>query len=109
MDSLNTSREIEVVLKTVNNIFIEWQLTEVEQQCILTDTATLVRLSRILNIYRLLKTMWDPQRSAKWLRSPNEYFEGKCALDIISEADSGLEAVQKYLKHELQDEENPAP
>ena len=107
MDEPNASREMQVALKTVSNIFTDWQLSDVEKHYFLTDNATLVRFSRIINIYRLLRTMWDPQRSAKWLRAPNDYFNGRSALDVISEADSGLEKVQQYLKSELQDEENP--
>ena len=96
-------KELHVGLKTVNNIFTKWQLNEEEQLAFLTDTATLVRISRILNIYRLLGTMWDPQRAAHWLRSPNAYFDGKSSLDVISDSEVGLQQVQQYLKYQFQD------
>ncbi len=110
MDNTTYSKEFQIALKIVNNIFDQWQLTEVERLIFLTDDVTIIRLSRILNIYRLLGTVWEPLRAANWLRPPNDYFNGKSALEVISEAKDGLEKVQRYLKYEFQNlEEGPTP
>jgi hypothetical protein len=103
MENLSASKELQVALKTVSNIFSEWQFSDPERQAFLTDDVTLIRLSRILNIYRLLGATWEPLRAANWLRAPNDHFKGKSALEVISEADDGLEKVQQYLKYEFQD------
>jgi hypothetical protein len=108
MNNITASKEFQVALKTVNNIFDQWQLTGPDRQAFFTDDATLIRLSRILNVYRLLGTNWVPLRAANWLRAPNDYFKGKSPLEVISDADDGLEKVQQYLKYEFQDlEERP--
>ena len=103
MDDPNFLKEYQIALKTVINIFDQWQLTDAERQTFITDDVALVRLSRVLNIYRLLGTTWEPLRAANWLRAPNDHFKGKSALEVISEADDGLEKVQQYLKYEFQD------
>jgi len=109
MSNSSLSKEFHVAVKTVNNIFTLWQLKDDERQAFLTDTITIIRLSRILNIYRLLGTTWEPPRAANWLRTPNDYYNGKSAMEVISETEHGLEAVQQYLKYQFQDLENRSP
>jgi len=109
MSNIPISKEFQVAIKTVNSIFTQWQLNEDERHAFLTDTITIIRLSRILNIYRLLGTTWEPHRAVNWLRTPNDYYNGKSALEVISETEHGLEEVQQYLKYQFQDiEKQPA-
>jgi len=71
---------------------------------LLAKNVSLTRRPRILNFYQLLGTAWEALRVA----NSNDYFNGKSALEVISEAEDGLEKVQQYLKHEFQDlEEGP--
>ena len=106
MDTDIKPEEYDIALKTVSNIFDEWQLDNAEQQGFMNGSEPpIIRLSRILNIYRLLRTNWTPSRTASWLREPNDYFDGKSALKVITESESGLEEVQRRLKYEQMDEE----
>ncbi len=89
MDNITTSKEFQIALKIANNIFDQWRLIEAERIVLLTKDVTLTRLSRVLNIYRLLGATWEPLRAANWLRAPNDHFKGKSALEVISEADDG--------------------
>ncbi|MFT5692004.1 MAG: hypothetical protein ACI92E_001335 [Oceanicoccus sp.] len=96
MNNIPASKKYEVALKTVHKILAEWKFSKAEQEGLLRN-ASLTRLSRILNVYSLLRTMFSPERSAAWLRAENEHFGGHTASYIILRNENGIETVQKYL------------
>lgn len=104
-------------VRTFNRIAQGWKLTESETLRILGDptprdweawtsgssstipTSILERISLVIGIYQMLRIIFPTEQQANdWVRRPNDYFDGRSALDMML-AD-GLPNVRKYLDNQ---------
>ncbi|MXO67179.1 MbcA/ParS/Xre antitoxin family protein [Altericroceibacterium endophyticum] len=102
------------------NIAREWKLTEEEQRQILgiRESAVfedlririqahepvpiaemvIIRIGAVLSIYASLGTQLPPDRMPGWLRSPNQAFEDRTALSVMTTGKlEDLDRVARYL------------
>ena len=63
----------------------------------------LERVSLILNIYKVLNTLFSEQNQAnKWIKKSNNAFDGCTALGVMLQGDiNGLKSVTNYLMQQL--------
>ncbi len=63
------------------------------------DEETQQRLSHLLNIYRLVRTILphNAAMASYWITSPNPYFSERTPLQVMLE--SGLEGMEQVLRH----------
>lgn len=48
------------------------------------DRDTRARLSNLVGIHKALRIIFhDAERGYRWIRAPNQVFDGRCALDIM--------------------------
>jgi hypothetical protein len=60
----------------------------------------LIRVSRLLQIYRSLRTLYPPEHAARWLHHPNKapLYGGRTPLQAMLEDEGGLRATDLYLR-----------
>jgi hypothetical protein len=60
----------------------------------------LLRISRLLHIYRSLRTLYPPEHAAGWLHRPNKapLYGGRTPLQAMLEDEGGLRATDLYLR-----------
>jgi uncharacterized protein (DUF2384 family) len=60
------------------------------------------RLSNLMGIHKALRTIFrDPARAYAWIKSPNEIFEGRSALEVMLGGEiTDLMRVRRYLDAE---------
>jgi hypothetical protein len=61
------------------------------------------RAEALLGIHRALRCIFaDSDRALRWIGTPNEAFDGACALDLIlADRLAGMQRVQAYLDAEI--------
>jgi hypothetical protein len=61
------------------------------------------RAAALLGIHRALRCIFaDSDRALRWIGTPNEAFDGACALDlIVADGLAGMKRVQAYLDAEI--------
>jgi hypothetical protein len=61
---------------------------------------TMERVSCILGIYKALQILFSAEHADAWISKPNEYFDGRSALDqMLGGNVSDLYEVRRYLDH----------
>lgn len=92
-----SSAEINQLLGGVNVIEV------IENEAIILSNCELERISLILNIYKVLNTLFAEQKQANaWMRKSNKAFDGSTALNVMLKGDiTGLKSVTNYLIQQL--------
>jgi hypothetical protein len=97
LDSLKWSLQ-----KEFQVIADKWEVTEEERNALLGDWQD-DRLRKIIGIHVALEMLLPPERAHVWVKAPNEYFQGKTALDHMLgfNDDQGITDVERYLQSVL--------
>jgi hypothetical protein len=61
------------------------------------------RAAALLGIHRALRCIFaDSDRAVRWIRAPNDAFDGACAIDLmVGDGLAGMQRVQAYLDAEI--------
>ena len=79
-----------------------WKVTKPEIAILFAINGKKKSTLAILDIYRSLNLLFENEKQAdSWVHRPNDYFNGKAALEVMLEDDIGLQEVQVYLKGRL--------
>ena len=114
-----SDEEAAAMFRAVLNLFGHWTITD-EQAAILVDLPIRsyrrwkageigridrdgkARLSNLMGIHKAMRIiMTEPQRAYAWVKSPNETFGGRTALDVMLGGElTDLMRVRRYLDAE---------
>jgi len=114
-----TDEEAAAMFRAIARLFGLWDLTD-EQASVLVDLPLRTyrrwkagdigridrdgkaRLSNLMGIHKALRIIFsDPARGYRWIKSPNEAFGGRSALDILLDGElTDLMRVRRYLDTE---------
>jgi uncharacterized protein (DUF2384 family) len=76
---LSTDEQIRLLGSPARSTFFKWKK---EVSSLPNDT--LERLSYIFGIYKALEILLpDPEQADSWIKRPNQYFNGRSALEIM--------------------------
>jgi uncharacterized protein (DUF2384 family) len=102
-------------------LFARWEVTHAEGRALLgnmdeqayatlsrddrhpLDDAAVHRLNRLVLIDEWLMSIFnEPQRRYRWMRAPNDLFNGKSAIEVMLSGElADIERVHDYLKAEV--------
>ena len=87
----------------VSEIAIEsWNLSELQIATLREFNETPGASNAIVDIHKSLNILFeDEQQADNWVHRPNQYFEGKSALEVMLKGWVGIKSVQAYLKSQI--------
>jgi hypothetical protein len=82
--------------------FQKWSLTEPQISNLLESEQATEAAYAIVDIYNSLHTLFEDSLQAdSWIHRPNQYFDGKTALEVMLKGIEEIQSVQTYLKNQL--------
>jgi len=111
-----TEAEAAAMFRAALNLFRHWGLTD-EQAAVLLDVPARTyrrwklagmgrlgrdgraRLSNLMGIHKALRIIFrEPQRGYRWIKAPNDAFDGRSALDVMLGGElTDIMRVRRYL------------
>lgn len=92
--------EILAMARTAAALVARWGVQDEAAERLLNGEG---RVASLLGIHRALRCIFaDSDRAARWIRTPNEAFDGACAHDLmLADGLAGMRRVEAYLDAEI--------